>query len=236
MSPHVLIPAGVEHSAVQGLRLLALYLKAWTEQCDTAQSNGSGKMPSVAARNTARECIAQEWEFVCSDVLPQVAHPARPYHNGATACLEPSVCGAAEPSITKVASAVQCVAMRGLPTVQCAALGVLGSLTDSAYSRLSLAQQRLVWQALHSHSASEPGSASAAHVAALKAAGALVLCPASRRYPGMGAPAQAAQHAACRGPASQSTQTLSASARCQVSAESMQRAAQLYIVPSQPGH
>ncbi|CAK0757758.1 hypothetical protein CVIRNUC_002567 [Coccomyxa viridis] len=144
-----LLETGVEHSAVQGLRLLALYLKAWTEQCDTAQSNGSGKMPSVAARNTARECIAQEWEFVCSDVLPQ------------------------------------CVAMRGLPTVQCAALGVLGSLTDSAYSRLSLAQQRLVWQALHSHSASEPGSASAAHVAALKAAGALVLCPASRRYPGL---------------------------------------------------
>ena len=78
LSLQELIHAGLEHRAVQGLRLLALYLKAWTEQCDTAQSEESDKMHSVAvaACNTARECIAQEWEVVCSDVLPQVTHPA----------------------------------------------------------------------------------------------------------------------------------------------------------------
>ena len=196
----MLIHAGKEHSAVQGLRLLALYLKACSEQSDAAQSERSGEMHSMAAaaHSTARECTMQEWVVVCSDILPQVTHPAL-CPPGATACMEATKPGAAKPNVGKMVSAVQCVAMRGPPTVQCAALGVLSSLTESTYSPLGPAHQRQVWQAVQDHSASEPGSASAAHVAALKAAGALVLLPSSWLYPGMGTSAQAAQCAACEG-------------------------------------
>ena len=78
MCSPVLAHAGMEHSAVQGLRLLELYLRACSEQCDPAESDRSGDMHSIAAAAycTARECIMQEWEVVCSDVLPQVTPPA----------------------------------------------------------------------------------------------------------------------------------------------------------------
>lgn len=217
----------MEHSTVHGLRLLALYLKARSQQCEPAQSDRSGDMHSRAAgaHSTATECIMQEWGIVCSDILPQVTQIAL-CHASATACLEPWIAGAAMLNMGKVVSAVQCVAKGGPPTVQCAALGVLSSLTESTYSRLGPAHQRQVWQAIQGHSASEPGSASASHVAALKAAGALVLLPSSRLYPGMDASAQSAQYAACEGSVLPFAQTLPASPPVpRISAEAMQKAA-----------
>ena len=182
----VLAHAGKEHSAVQGLRLLALYLKACSEQGDPAKSDTSDKMHSItaAARGPARECIMHEWETVCSDVLPQVTHPATTLPHPRICLPEAFRIWCGKIRMGSVVSVVQCVAMHGSPLVRCAALGVLSSLTEATYSRLSPAQQRQVWQAIHCHSASEPGSASAAHVAALKAVGALVLLPSSRPYPG----------------------------------------------------
>ena len=179
----------MEQSAVQGLRLLAIYLKACNEQPDPAQSDRSDEMHSLAAAThiSAMECIMQEWDAVCSDILPQVTHSAERLPHRRTCLLDALRLLCSKVRLGKVVSAVQCVAMHSSPTVRCAALGVLSSLTESTYSRLGPAPQRQIWQAIQRHSALKPGSASAAHVAALKAAGALVLCPASRLYPGVGA-------------------------------------------------
>ena len=67
------------------------------------------------------------------------------------------------------------------PAVRCAAMAALGSLSQSVYSRLDLAQQRQIWHCIQSCSAE---CASAVQAAALKALGTLAMCPSSHAYPG----------------------------------------------------